>query len=60
MAGTTMFGLIEFFQLLLSRTDKLLIDVSEIVDIVKTVDETIIMTEGYTSTGKERPFFATK
>lgn len=42
-----MFGLIEFFQLLLRRSENLLIDVSEIVDIVKTVDEVIAITELY-------------
>lgn len=46
-AGSTLFGLIEFFQLLLRKTDKLMIDVSEIVDVVKTIDETIIATDSY-------------
>jgi len=39
--------LIEFFQLLLRRSENLLIDVSEIVDVVKTVDEVISIGEVY-------------
>jgi len=54
-----MFGLIEFFQLLLRRSDNLLIDVSEIVDIVKTIDEVVTIGETYNVVKKERPFFAT-
>lgn len=42
--ASTMFGLIEFFQLLLKKTDRLESDASEIVDIVVNEDETITIT----------------
>ena len=57
-AGSTMFGLIEFFQLLLRRSEKLLIDVSEIVDVVKNIDETIILTDYYRPYKKGPPWYA--
>jgi len=43
--ASTMFGLIEFFQLLLKRTSNLLIDIQELVDIVINDDETISITD---------------
>lgn len=43
--SSTMFGLIEFFQLLLKRTSNLLVDIQELVDIVVNDDETISITD---------------
>lgn len=51
-------GLIEFFQLLLKRTENLLIDVTELVDIVKAVDETIIITDYFRPYKRQRPWYA--
>ncbi len=45
-----MFGLIEFFQLLLKKTNELTINDSEIVDILVTQDETITMTDNMETT----------
>jgi hypothetical protein len=50
--GSTMFGLIEFFQLLLKQTGKLIIDVAEIVDIVQNIDEVISIDELYSFISK--------
>lgn len=57
-AGSTMFGLIEFFQLLLKKSDNLLIDVNEQVDIVKNIDETLEIEDVYTFTQKSDVFYA--
>lgn len=53
-----MFGLIEFFQLLLRRSENLLIDVSEIVDIVKTIDEVVSIGEVYRVLKRSTPWYA--
>lgn len=52
-AWSTMFWIIEFFQLLLKRSEKLLIDVSEIVDVVQNIDKTITIQPLFTFTKKE-------
>lgn len=57
-AGSTMFGLIEFFQLLLRRSDTMLIDVSEIVDVVKTIDEVVSIGEVYRVLKRSAPWYA--
>ena len=54
-----MFGIIEFFQLLLKKSDNLQIDVSEIIDIVQNDDETISITPNFTFTQKLSTFRAT-
>jgi hypothetical protein len=41
-AGSTLYGLTEFFQYLLKKSSKGEIDVNELVDVVTTVDETLI------------------
>ena len=41
-AGSTLYGLTEFFQYLLKNTSKGEIDVNELVDVVTNVDETLI------------------
>lgn len=53
-----MFGLIEFFQLLLKRSDRLMIDVSELVDVVKTIDETIIIGDSWRFVKRGPPWYA--
>lgn len=57
-AGTTLFGLIEFFQLLLNSRTRAgdVIDKAEVVDVVENVDETITIQESYTFTQKTSPF----
>ena len=57
-AGTTLFGMIEFFQLLLNSRDNAgnVIDKSETVDIVENVDEIITLQENYVFTQKTAPF----
>lgn len=50
--ASTMFWLTEFFQLLLKRSDKLLIDVSEIVDVVIALNEVLVITDGFIWTKK--------
>lgn len=55
--GSTMFGLVEFFQLLLKRSEKLLIDVSEIVDIVQNIDEVLVLTDVWTFAVKPNVFY---
>lgn len=57
-AGTSLFGLIEFFQLLLKRSSKEAVDVSELIDIIYPVDETLIITDTVTHRKKTRPYFA--
>ena len=58
VAASTLFGYIEFFQLLFSKTARGLIDVNEIVDIVINVDETIKIEDNYIFTQKTPPFYA--
>lgn len=53
-----MFGLIEFFQLLLRRSENLLIDVSELVDVVKTIDEVVPMVDAWIFKTNGRPWYA--
>lgn len=57
--GSTMFWLIEFFQLLLAQAGKFEVDISEIVDVVLNQDETITFTPVITFTQKTAPFKAT-
>lgn len=56
--GSTMFGLIEFFQLLLKRTSNLLIDIQELVDIVVNDDETITIGDVVNTTKQTNEFTA--
>lgn len=57
-AGSSMFGLTEFLQMLLKRTDNLSVDVSEQVDILLNIDEVISLEEDYEIEVKAR-FFET-
>lgn len=41
--GSTLYGLTEFFQYILKKASKGEIDVNELVDVVTTVDETLVM-----------------
>ena len=56
--ASTMFWLIEFFQLLLKRTSNLLIDVQELVDIVVNDDETITINDAATTLVQTNEFTA--
>lgn len=56
--ASTMFGYIEFFQLLFRRTEKGLVDVNELVDIIQNVNETIDIEEKYTLIKKGHIFYA--
>lgn len=55
---STMFGLIEFFQLLLKKTNKLGVDSSELVDVVINEDDTITITFAVNFTTKSNVFQA--
>jgi hypothetical protein len=55
-AATSLFGYIEFFQILLQRGDKSGIDITSLVDKVNPVDETIIISDEYTFTLKDHVF----
>lgn len=55
--ASSMFGLIEFFQLLLRKTEKFEIEVSESVDIVETVDEVITITDTVARARRLRPWY---
>jgi hypothetical protein len=57
-SGSTLFGLIEFFQLLMKRSAKDTVDVSELVDVVHTVDEVMIIGDVITKRKKAPPFYA--
>lgn len=56
--ASTMFGLIEFFQLLLKRTSNLQIDIQELVDIVVNDDETISINDAVTTLKQTNVFTA--
>lgn len=51
--ASTMFGIIEFFQLLLKKSRKNAVDLSELVDIVVNQDETITITPTLLFTKKD-------
>ncbi len=56
-ASTTLFGLQEFFILLLERDGKGIVD-EEVVDIVLNMDETISIADDYTFTAAQQIFYA--
>lgn len=55
--GSSMYGLTEFFQYLLKRDGTWSIDVAEIVDVVQTIDETLIFSDAYIFKKKSPPFY---
>ncbi len=57
-AATSLYGIIEFFQLLLKKSDKFQVDVSEIVDIVLNDDEEINIVETYDLETKDEKVYA--
>ncbi len=57
-AGTTLYGLTEFFQYLLKMTGTGDIDTAELVDNVVTIDETLILTDTFSTTKKSNVFYA--
>lgn len=57
-AGTTLYGLTEFFQFLLKTYGTGNIDAAELVDRVQPIDETIIFSDALTSTKKTSVFYA--
>lgn len=57
-ASTTLFGLIEFIQMLLKRGSKLSTEPSELVDTILNVDEEIVLTPSFTLTAKNKVVYA--
>lgn len=57
-AGSTLFGIIEFFQYLLKKSEKEINDENERVDIVLNEDETIEIDDAYLFTQKSSTFLA--
>lgn len=57
-ASSTMFGYIEFFQLLFRSAEKISVDVSELVDIVINLDEVMTIGDNYILTKKDNIFYA--
>lgn len=57
-AQSTLFWIIEFFQLLLKRNDQLIFDVWEIVDVVENQDEEITIQDDRIPTKKPQAFNA--
>lgn len=57
-AGSSLYGLTEFFQYLLKQTAKTEIDENEVVDIVVANDEVMKIADNYIFTHKSRPFYA--
>lgn len=55
--GSTMFWIIEFFQLLLKRSGWTLIDVSEIVDVIQNIDEVMTLWDSRTTRQTWNQFF---
>lgn len=55
---TTLFGIIEFLQMLLKRTEDLTIDPAELVDTLENVDETITFTDSVVGTAKSKTVYA--
>lgn len=57
-ATSSLFGLIEFYQLLLRRTEKLVIDENEIIDVVENVDETISWSDAQSNSTASKTYTA--
>lgn len=57
-AGSTLYGITEFFQYLLKKTADTEIDENELVDIVITIDEVLEIADNYVFTQKTPPFYA--
>ena len=58
LASSTLFGLIEFIQLLLRRSSKLSVNPSELVDTILNVDETITITPSLVFTKQDKVVYA--
>lgn len=58
IASSTLFGITEFLQLLLKRSDRWEVDASELVDIVQNIDEVITLQDQYTFSRTSLPFKA--
>lgn len=58
-AASTLFGLIEFIQMLLRRSDKLSINPSELVDTILNLDEIITIDPQYTFNKRDKVVYAT-
>ena len=57
-AGSTLYGITDFFQYLLKKTADTAIDENEMVDIVITDDEVLQIADNYVFTHKHAPFYA--
>lgn len=58
-ASSTLFGIVEFIQMLLKQSNKLVVSPSELVDSIINIDETITATDIMTLTNKSKTFQAT-
>lgn len=59
IASSTLFGLIEFIQMLLRRSSNISINPSELVDTILNLDEEITITPVFTFTQKDKVVYAT-
>lgn len=57
-ASTTLFGIIEFLQMLLKKLDKIDVSTSELVDTIVNADETITITGAVSSTAADKKVYA--
>lgn len=57
-ASSTLFGLIEFIQMLLKGTNKLELNTGELVDTILNVDETLTFADSVTPTAKSKTVYA--
>lgn len=55
--GSTMYGLTEFFQYLLKKTETGNIDAEELVDVVQTTDDVITISDSWITRKKSSPFY---
>lgn len=57
-ASSTLFGIIEFIQMLLKRATSLTVSPSELVDTILNVDEEMTLTDSVTPTAKSKTVYA--
>lgn len=57
-ASTTIFGLIEFMQMLLKRANQLTVSPSEVVDTILTVDETMTLADVITPVARDKTVYS--
>lgn len=57
-ASTTLFGVIEFFQMLLKKSDKIDVSPSELIDAMMNADETVTVTDDVDTTLADKAVYA--